>query len=180
MQRVSHTGKSTGLLLLTAQKCIGNNKSKLQGSINISQGCVVRKPHILSHITFFSHNAFTIISTLSSQFSVSVSISLATWPVSIQLCEVVQHKCEETGELSEETREIENHLRWRLHQKTTAHARTIAHAHTHTGILWKSPSVGPVHRHIQWTERCSRYTSASSPAGPCSAGTIAESELPLW
>lgn len=42
------------------------------------------------------------------------------------------------------------------------------------------PGAGPVLQHIRWTGRCSRCTSASSPAGPCSAGTTAGSEqLPL-
>lgn len=58
----------------------------------------------------FSGNAFRIISAGYCQISVSVGVSLATWPVSIQLREVVQHKREETGELSEETTEKENHF----------------------------------------------------------------------
>lgn len=44
--------------------------------------------------------------------------------------------------------------------------------------FWESPAAGPVLRHIQWTERCSRCTCASSPGGPCSAGTTAGSKQP--
>lgn len=92
-----------------------------------------------------------------------------TWFISIQMSDVVKHEAEKTRELKKEG---QNKYIW-VFLKIIIYTLMKNEAESR-------PVAGPVHRHIRWTGRCSRCTSASSPGGPCSAGTTAGSkQLPL-
>lgn len=120
-----------------------------------------------------THTQIVCWNIIQSFFNASgVILKNLTWSISIQVSDVVKHKTEKTWELKKEGQKKLSFwflkiIIYALIENKEARAES-----------W--PVAGPVHRHIQWTGRCSRCTSASSPAGPCSGGTTAGSkQLPL-
>lgn len=87
------------------------NKFAVSPTNHIHIVALLKKPLYFDFNIFFPNcNNVLQCATQIILISVSVNILLMTWPVSIQMSEVVQHESEETGELGTKMREKEKHM----------------------------------------------------------------------